>query len=457
MRRIRVSRVILAIFILFLISRMDDGRSADVPKAREGHSPARPSYQKNKSKELVELTRLLFGLPSPQALYNADLVARAELLCANDVFGLSTINARIVNPETAIEICLQDNEYWCAYEIAKKYRGYLPDEEKYDPVWLLKQFRDAADDTMSWRTVAEEFEELGLPAEAEKIYEEIYPDLGPSVLLEFYARENRDEDAINFINETGVSISGVAYIGKLQEWGFYDEYLSACQKQPEYWCLQKLEHEAITPELLERAWVDLDEFTKEFGKEYSFKLFERAGIANLAWGAEIDADYYVFVRVEIMKQIQAGKSIDTVLIEDAVLYDDLLKAMEQYGVDPRDLARFAEFNEDYDKAYEWYRQSDAGWVFEGAETAAVKGDSIEAEELYALYLEKMAGEDKTLNDLGKIAYAQHILHNWDEAIWTCETQVSNWGRCDCAAEVIEHLYFHINGDIWPEWKLYYEE
>ena len=137
MRRIRVSRVILAIFILFLISRMDDGRSADVPKAREGHSPARPSYQKNKSKELVELTRLLFGLPSPQALYNADLVARAELLCANDVFGLSTINARIVNPETAIEICLQDNEYWCAYEIAKKYRGDLPDEEKNDPVWLF--------------------------------------------------------------------------------------------------------------------------------------------------------------------------------------------------------------------------------------------------------------------------------------------------------------------------------
>lgn len=460
----KTAKIIFVVLLIFFAVGGKDNIVREIPKADPDRSLRPSALREERYRELGKLSRLLSGL-SPLATFdNEALVARAENLCAADNFGLSAINEAIGNPEIAIEICLADNEYFCAYEVAKRYQGDLPADERYDPVWLLKQFRDATDNTMSWYTAAQEFEELGLPDEAEEIYEKISPDLGADVLLEFYAREGRDEDAINFINEQGVSISSVVHIGKLHEWGLYDKYLSACQEKPNYRCLWYLESIDITAELLQKYWEELEWWDKlrkqaEISDvdRHSFGIYDKLLVANLAERVGIKTNYYELLTAEILEYLRFNNYFGGWQIENRALYKQILSLAEEEGASPVDLARFAEVNEDYDKAYEWYRQSDSSWIFEGAASAMANGDVEEAEELYSFYLQKMESEPATLNDLTRIAYAQNMTHNWDEAMRTCEQVVSDWSRCECAAEVIEHLYFHINGGVLSEWQLYYDE
>ena len=304
-----------------------------------------------------------------------------------------------------------------------------------------------------------EFENLGYLDEAEALYKQMYSEYDyRSSLLHFYLNHNRDEDALNFIKEEGFQILGLGSFGRLHEWGIYDEYLAECYRQPYHGCLENLDREDITPELLERAWTHIEEEESREEEFYSKHfLQQKLDIAHFARDAEIDTDYDDFIREEMMRQIQSG-AVPIVIIHDGALYDDFLEVMEARGIASDKIADFALANSDEKTAYWWYKKSDDTLQLFDAAYIAEAGEYFQdADELFSLYLERSAGDRKDLNSLWKTAHALNMTHRFDEAMQVCETSVSDLTRCDCAAEVIEHLYSHINGGSLPEWKPDYDE
>lgn len=428
----KYAKAILFLIILFVIFANTENRwkkteKQDKPIITTPHQ--REYLMRQFLKKLSRIPRLIFNLPAFGVIDNEALLQRAETLCGDSAFGLASINNAVGNPEMALDLCLQINDYMCAFNITYKNMGELPEGTKYDPVTYLWELyiKYGAEERNFF--VADRFNDLG----HKDIAEWMYKQAGVRHLLDYYVRENRIEDGKRLLETSDIDISRLARHGKLKEWGYYQDFVERCKTQIDMLCLEYLDDRDITRDYLEAFWyIDMVED----------RSLARAIVARTAKRTGVFRHYYDEYRESIIQRLRDGKDVDYSAITQADLYDDIVSYLEQYNVNPYTLAQLAQEYGYNDRAIKAYEKGTASDAFNGALFALRDYENEQmANDLFELYLKKMDSMEE--KDILYMAFANNMLHNFEEAMRLCEIHNQVLGeQCACATSVIKHLYEH---------------
>ncbi|OGH77974.1 MAG: hypothetical protein A2224_02135 [Candidatus Magasanikbacteria bacterium RIFOXYA2_FULL_40_20] len=410
-------------------------------------------YQAKKSPSAPEEAKKTFWpMPEVEVIDFDEYVQRAENLCGDYDRSMADIEASAGNAETAILICLEDDDYMCAYRIAKKYKDSLPRKSEYDPYNIVRKAEEIGWVPLDW--LASAYEELKILDKAEEIYKDTADRWGSYYnLLDFYLRQNFFAAARKLVDDESVRIGNsylllaVADKGKLKEIGLYDKFLSSCRREPTPGCLSYIDSGDISKDMLEKAW------NSGIGDQYPdgeyVSSYDLAIIAKLALDSGLSGSYADFLRERTVKKFDTDAYFSFGDMSAALLLGWENDILSRLGEDiPNVYAQLGEvaFEQgDYEKVYKFLEQSDTFGVSYGIALASRNGDTEAARKFARLLLE---GNDKviSLKGTGSIAEgdAYIALGDWKEAMANCEWGMGTddfapYESCQCAVEVVQGL------------------
>ncbi len=384
-------------------------------------------------------------------------VQRAENLCGEYNYYMSEIEATAGNPEMAMQICLQNSDYSCAFRIALKYQGSLSYKSEYDPYNILRRAEEDEDVHVSKYWLADGYEKIKVLDKAEQIYKEMGDEYGVYYdLLDFYLRQNFFVAAKRLVDEDYAESGGYSSLlntvinaGKLKETGLYGMYLNMCREEPDAYCFGNIDANDVTANMVKRAWDSNVGYSNLEEGDYA-DLYGLALIAKAARDSGLTSSYVSLVRDALIKRMSGDgwmrpSSSDYRAMLMLNLENDVMPhAVETYNANIM-LGEISFYDKNFEKAYGFFEKSDTRGVIYALELASSNKDTEAAQKFARLLLK---GNDKVMKFEGTGSSAEGdayiALGEWDKAMDNCEWGMGTdnfapYGSCRCAVEVVQGL------------------